>query len=224
MRPFRWSRQFGAIASAVASSSRWPATCASSPRDRRKFGEVVDRPGRNARLHEGARPFQAAPRHELLLDAGAQGVPVLHASGVVPEFGRVGQVVEPKHSAEPRPHVGRRRGEVERPVGGPEQGVGADDRVVVADRRRRLAKAELALALNAEKRHQRAKQRGLDDLPLAVRRCWVSAASVPIAAHMPAVRSPIGTPKRNGPVSDVPVRLMRPDMPCAIWSKPGQSP
>ena len=45
-----------------------------------------------------------------------------------------------------------------------------------------------------------------------------------MAVHMPEVRSPIATPTRCGPDSGVPVKLMKPEKPCAIWSKPGQWP
>ena len=50
-----------------------------------------------------------------------------------------------------------------------------------------------------------------------------SASWTPWAAKMPASRSPIAMPARVGPLSGVPVRLMKPLMPWAIWSNPGRS-
>ena len=58
--------------------------------------------------------------------------------------------------------------------------------------------------------------------PRPVRARSSSASWMPCAAKMPASTSPIAIPARVGPVSSVPVRLMKPLMPCAIWSKPGR--
>jgi hypothetical protein len=50
-----------------------------------------------------------------------------------------------------------------------------------------------------------------------------SASWIPWAAKIPASTSAIAMPARVGPVSGVPVRLMKPLMPWAIWSRPGRS-
>ena len=50
------------------------------------------------------------------------------------------------------------------------------------------------------------------------------AAQTPIAAHIPAPTSPKGTPARVSSPPGQPVTLITPDMPWAIWSRPGHSP
>ena len=59
--------------------------------------------------------------------------------------------------------------------------------------------------------------------PRPVRWRASSASRIPCAAKMPARRSQMAMPSRVGPLSTVPVTLIKPDIPCAIWSKPGFS-
>ena len=53
-------------------------------------------------------------------------------------------------------------------------------------------------------------------------RC-AKADKTPIAAHIPVVWSPIATPTLRGPDSGLPVTLINPEYPWAIWSNPGWS-
>ena len=59
--------------------------------------------------------------------------------------------------------------------------------------------------------------------PMPLRwRAW-SASRIPCAAKIPPSRSQIAIPTRIGPLSSVPVTLISPEKPCAIWSNPGVS-
>ena len=59
--------------------------------------------------------------------------------------------------------------------------------------------------------------------PVPVRSRAINAARTPCVRNVPDAVSEMATPAREGPVPGGPVTLIKPPMPCAIWSSPGRS-
>ena len=109
-----------------------------------------------------------------------------------------------------------RRRYVERAVFGFKDTIRIDRRMIVAGLTRHIAAAEIALALDAEQADQRAKQR-----------CFHTLTFAGYVALRHERRDSERTPHAGGEIADrhavacrlaagCPVRLIMPDMPCAI--------